>query len=488
MKWSGLTIPPGDYIYLQFFKRNESMNDQLTRNTALALATISSFTTPFLMSSINVALPTIGRLFEMHAVVLSWVATSYVLSSVVFLVPFGRLADIYGRKRILMWGYVIFTLSNLICGLSNSAFTLILFRVIQGIGSAMVFATSMAIIVSVFPPRERGRALGITVAAVYFGLSAGPFLGGLITEHLSWRGVFLVNVPLGLILIYLTVFRLKGEWAEAKGEEFDLTGSIIYGIGLVAMIYGLTLLPTVKGAVLIVIGIIGILFFIKWVGRVEHPVFDLRLFKRNRVFALSNLTALISYSATSALAFLLSLYLQHIKALSPQDAGLVLIAQPIVQAVVSPFSGRLSDRIEPRIVASSGMIFITFGLFLLTFLGENTGYRSILTALIILGFGFALFSSPNTNAVMSSVERRFLGLASGSIGTMRMTGSMISMGIATLVFTLFLGEVQITSEVHPAFMKAVKTAFIIFTVLCFGGIFASLGRGRLRSGNGSSPG
>lgn len=457
------------------------MNDQLTKSTALTLATTSSFTTPFLMSSINVALPSIGRVLEMHAVTLSWVAMSYVLSSVVFLVPFGRLADIHGRKKMLLWGYVIFTIANLACGLSTGAFILILFRIIQGIGSAMVFATSMAIIVSVFPPKERGRALGITVAAVYFGLSAGPFLGGLITEHLSWRGVFLVNVPLGIIIIFLTVFRLKGEWAEAKGEKFDLIGSLIYGIGLVALIYGLTLLPTLKGACLIIIGFIGILFFIRWVGRVQNPIFDLRLFRQNRVFAFSNLTALINYSATSGVAFLLSLYLQHIKALSPQDAGLILIAQPIVQTVFSPFSGMLSDRIEPRIVASTGMTFTTFGLFLFIFLRETSGYSFIIPTLVILGFGFALFSSPNTNAVMSSVERRFLGLASGSLGTMRMTGSMISMGIATLLITLFIGKLQITPETHIAFMKVIKTAFVIFTVLCFGGIFASLVRGRLRS-------
>ncbi len=457
------------------------MNDQLTKRTALTLATISSFTTPFLMSSINVALPTIGRIFKMNAVLLSWVATAYLLSSVVCLVPFGRFADIHGRKKMLLWGYVVFTLGNLICGLSTGGYILILFRVIQGIGSAMAFATSMAIIVSVFPPRERGRALGITVAAVYFGLSAGPFLGGILTEHLSWRSVFLVNVPLGMLIIYLIAFQLKGEWAEAKGERFDLAGSLIYGIGLIALIYGLTLLPTLKGFGLMLIGIIGIGFFIHWEGRVESPVFELSLFMENRVFAFSNLTALLSYSATSASAFLLSLYLQNIKALSPQDAGLILMAQPIVQAVFSPFAGRLSDRIEPRIVTSLGMMFTTSGLFMLTFLGSNSGYSFIIPALAILGFGFALFSSPNTNAVMSSVDRRFLGLASGSLGTMRMVGSMFSMGIATLIFTLFIGKAQITPEVYPAFMKGIKSAFIIFTVLCFGGIFASLVRGKLRS-------
>jgi MFS family permease len=240
--------------------------------------------------------------------------------------------------------------------------------------------------------------------------------------------------------------------------------------------------------VLIVIGIVGVLSFIIWVGRVKNPVFELRLFRGNKVFAFSNLTALISYSATSATAFLISLYLQNIKALNPQDAGLILIAQPIVQSVLSPFSGRLSDRIEPRIVASLGMMFTTLGLFLMIFLGQNSGFPYIITALIILGFGFALFSSPNTNAIMSSVERRYLGVASGSLGTMRMIGSMFSMAVATFIFTLFIGKVQITPEVHPAFLKGIKTAFIIFACLCFGGIFTSLVRGRLRADGNATPG
>ena len=228
-------------------------------------------------------------------------------------------------------------------------------------------------------------------------------------------------------------------------------------------------------------GVIGILFFIHWVARVENPIFDLGLFRENRVFAFSNLTALISYSSTSALAFLLSLYLQHIKAMSPQDAGLVLIAQPIVMAVFSPIAGRFSDRIEPRILASLGMMFTAFGLFLFILLRETSGFSFIIIALVTVGFGFALFSSPNTNAVVSSVESRFLGLASASVGTMRMVGSMISMGIATFIFNLFIGEVQITPDVHTVFMKGVRTAFIIFTVLSFGGIFTSLVRGKLRS-------
>jgi EmrB/QacA subfamily drug resistance transporter len=456
------------------------MNDNSIKNAALIVAIISSFVTPFLSSGVNVALPSMGRLFQMDAVLLSWVATSYILASVVFLVPFGRLADIQGRKRTLLWGYIVFTISTLGCGLATTVPILISFRVIQGFGSAMIFATGMAILVSVFPPQERGRVLGITVAAVYCGLSVGPFIGGFLTEHLSWRAVFLINVPLGLIIIFLVFYKLRGEWAEAKGEKFDMKGALIYGIGIIALIYGLTQLSTILGLCLIIIGILAMYAFVKWETRIKSPIFELSLFRHNRVFAFSNLAALINYSATSAVAFLLSLYLQHIQALSPQHAGLILIAQPIVQAAFSPFAGMLSDRIEPRIVSSLGMAITTVGLLMLVFLGSNSGLVFIIGTLVVLGFGFALFSSPNMNAIMGSVERKFFGLASGSVGTMRMLGMMISMGIATLVFTHFIGRVQITQEVYPVFMKSVGVAFMIFAVFCFGGVFASMVRGRLR--------
>jgi EmrB/QacA subfamily drug resistance transporter len=458
-----------------------AMNNAVSKRSALVVATLTSFMTPFMGSSINIALPSIEKEFQIDAVLLSWVATSYLLAAAISLVPFGRLADIYGRKKIFTYGIVVFTISSFLSAISISAPMLILFRVFQGIGSAMIFATGMAILTSVFPPGERGKVLGINVAAVYIGLSVGPFLGGFLTQHFTWRSIFLVTIPLGLIIISLVLSKLKGEWADAKGEKFDLTGSMIYILAIIAVMYGISLLPAMRSLWLILCGLSGILAFVKWEMKIENPVFDLNLFRTNRVFAFSNLAALINYSATFAVAFLLSLYLQFIKELSPQSAGLILISQPIVQAVFSPFAGRLSDRIEPRIIASIGMILSFVGLSLFTFLNENSTLEFIVANLILLGFGFALFSSPNTNAIMSSVEKRFYGLASGSVGTMRLLGMMLSMGIATLIFAIFIGRVQITIEYYPVFIKSVGVAFIIFSILCFGGIFASLVRGRLRA-------
>ena len=455
--------------------------DTVTKRSALFIASLASFLFPLVGSSVNIALPVIGKELAMDAVSLSWVATSFLLSAAMFLVPFGRLADIYGRKKIFSYGISIYTAASLLSAIAATPTQLIAFRILHGFGSAMIFGTGVAILTSVFPPHERGKALGINVAAVYLGLSFGPFLGGFLVQHLGWRSIFFANVPPGLIIIVLVLWKLKGEWAEAKGEKFDFIGSTIYCLSLVVIMYGFTLLPKLSGLVLVIPGICGIIAFIWWELKAKHPVLNINLFRLNRVFALSNLAALINYSATFAVIFLLSLYLQYIKEFSPQNAGLILISQPIMMTIFSPFAGWLSDRIEPRIVASIGMTFTVIGLFLLSFLGENTPLGFIIVNLMILGIGFGLFSSPNTNAVMSSVERRFYGVSAGTIGTMRLIGQMLSMGIATLIFTIYIGRVQITPEYYLAFLKSVKTAFLVFSCLSFGGVFASMARGRVHS-------
>ncbi|MGD8624649.1 MAG: MFS transporter [Anaerolineae bacterium] len=455
---------------------------QATRQAALIAATLTAFLTPFMDSAANVALPDISQTFAMDAVTLTWIRMAYLLAAAMFLVPFGKIADIHGRKRIYGYGTAIFTAMALLIGLSQSSAMLISLRLVQGLGSAMIFGTGVAILTSVFEPHERGRILGINVAAVYLGLSLGPFLGGILTEQLGWRSIFFVTTALGLVALAFVWRRLEGEWAEARGESFDLAGSVIYALALVALMYGVSRLPGIWGAALMVGGVVGLGLFVAWEMRVTNPVLDIGLLVGNRPFAFSNLAALINYGATSATAFLLSLYLQKIKDLSPQEAGIVLVAQPIVQATFSPLAGWLSDRVEPRIVASIGMGFTALGLGLFVFLSPTTPIWAIVVRLLLLGFGFALFSSPNMNAIMGSVERRFYGVASGMLGTMRLVGQMSSQGIATLLFALYIGRVEITPQYYPAFMTSTQVAFAIFCILCLVGIFASLARGQIRAG------
>jgi EmrB/QacA subfamily drug resistance transporter len=451
------------------------------RNSSVLVATsIASFSTAFMGSALNVALPIIGKDFGMDAVLLGWVATAYTLSVAIFLVPIGRAADIHGRRRVFTLGVFIFALASLLCAFVNSGSTLITFRALQGIGSAMMFATSAAILSSAYPPGERGRVLGINVATVYVGLSVGPFLGGILTQNVGWRSVFVMGVLLG-IAATLVVLQLKEEWAEGRGERFDWTGSVVYGLSVAFLMYGLSRLPDPRGGLLAAAGLAGAVIFIIWEGRTSAPILNLSLFRGNRAFTFSSLAALINYLATTAVTFLLSLYLQYIKGLSPQVAGTVLIAQPIMMALFSPVAGRLSDRLEARIVASAGMGLTATGLIMLVFLNARTPFAYVIGSLLLLGVGFGLFSSPNMNAIMGSAPKRLYGVASAIVATMRTLGQMLSLGIALLIFSVVIGRVQITPEYYGDFLTSTRIAFSLFAALCVVGIFASLARGRVRA-------
>ncbi len=448
------------------------------KQIVLMSAILAGFITPFDGSAVNIALPTMGAEFHMNAISLSWVTTAYLLSSAMFLVPFGKIADIYGRKKVFLYGIAVFSLASLSMTMVGSAEMLIVGRVLQGLGSAMIFGTGIAMITSVYPPGERGKALGIYVTAVYIGLSTGPFLGGIMTQYLGWRSIFLVNVPIGLATILLILWKLKGEWAECREDRFDLKGSMIYGAAVVSLMYGFSVLPDIKGVSLIITGIIGTIIFILYEMRIPSPVLDISLMTKNRVFALSNLSALINYSATYAVTFLLSLDLQYTKGFTPEHAGFILMAQPVFQAMVSPLAGKMSDSIEPRLIASAGMALTAIGLFFLIFLSETTSIWYMVAILVVLGIGFGLFSSPNTNVIMSSVDRRFYGVASGMNGTMRLLGQMFSMGVAMMVFAVVVGPVEITPEYYPQFLTSLHYVFMLFTVFCIVGVFASFVRGR----------
>ncbi|AGL00334.1 MFS transporter [Desulfoscipio gibsoniae] len=456
---------------------------QFKRHTLITI-TMASFLTPFMGSAVNLAIPSIGEQFNAGAMHLSWVVTSYILASAAFLVPFGRFADIVGRKKVFIAGMIFFTLSSLLCGLAASVEMLIAFRLLQGIGSAMVFGTAMAILTSVFPPQERGKILGINVATVYTGLSLGPVLGGTLNHNLGWPSIFYLCVLIGLAVIIMSLTKLKGEWAGARGESYDITGAVLYSVGLVAFMYGISSITTATwSGYLLIAGLIILAIFIWHEMKTEFPVLNIKLFSRNITFTFSNLAALINYSATSAVGFLLSLYLQVVMGYNSQQAGFILLSQPVLMALLSPFAGKLSDRVQPRVVASWGMTLTTLGLFIFVFLTEQTPIWFVLINLALLGIGFALFSSPNSNAIMGSVEKKFYGIASSTLGTMRLTGQAISMAIATLIMAMFIGHVELNQADVSLLTKSIKTAFIVFAATCLAGIFASLARGNISTGN-----
>jgi EmrB/QacA subfamily drug resistance transporter len=450
------------------------------KKIALLIAVLAGFLTPFDLSAVNIALPTLASEFSMDAVTLSWVATAYLLASAVFLVPFGRIADIHGRKKIFSAGLMVFTFASFAMVFSVSPSMIILLRVVQGIGAALIFGTSVAILTSVTPPQERGKALGIYTTAVYLGLSMGPFLGGFLTTSFGWRSIFLVNVPVGILILAIVRTKLEGEWADARGESFDISGALLYGLALVCVMFGFSLLPDVSGMVLVTAGTLVLAAFLWWEHRTPSPLINLSLFLKNRVFAFSNLAALINYSATFSVTFFLSFYLQYIRGFSPAVAGTILVTQPVVQAVFSSYAGRLSDRIEPGRIASAGMAMTAGGLFLLSLLSADTPLTYLIGTLILLGLGFAFFSSPNTNAIMSSVAKPYYGVASGTLGTMRLVGQMLSMGIAMVIISLFIGRFMITPYVSTQLLMSIRAGFTLFALLCCCGVFFSLVRGKLR--------
>jgi EmrB/QacA subfamily drug resistance transporter len=453
-------------------------DEKILKRSVLLVATFAAFLTPFLSSAINLALPAIGLDLNASAIGLGWIASSFILSSAIFLLPFGRLADIVGRKKIFSIGILLFTITTFLIIFCKTLTALIILRIFQGVAGAMIFGTSLAIITSVFQPGERGHAMGINITAVYLGLSTGPVIGGLLTQYFGWRSIFIFLVPFGLVSLVLLFTRIKSEWAESRGEKFDWKGSVIYGLSIASFMYGFSKLPIMAGWYFLIAGILlGVLFLI-FENKSSNPVFNVRLILRNRVFAFSGIAALIHYSATSATGFFISLYLQYLHGLDARSAGLIMISQPLAMTILSPIAGKLSDKRNPGVIASIGMGLTATGLIFLCFITQETSHLLIVGLLILMGIGFGLFSSPNSNAIMSSVEKKHLGVASGVVGTMRMVGQMLSMGIAMMIISVYVGRQQITPEVYPGYVAGMRTGFMIFSVLCFLGIFASLARNK----------
>jgi EmrB/QacA subfamily drug resistance transporter len=447
----------------------------------LTLAFIIGGLGAFMFSAINVALPAINLQFQPNAVLLTWVVTSYLLSMAVFLIPGGRLADMIGLKKITIYGVIIFLGGTILAIFSNSIILLIVARLIQGVGSALISATMVAMLSMTFPVKERGRAMGIYVSSVYAWLAAGPLLGGFLTQHLGWVSLFYFTIPLGLVTLWLLLWKVKGDWALAHGEKFDYTGSLIFGLALIALIYGPSRLPGPAGVAVTVAGILGIFLFLYWENRIESPILHVRLFKSNRIFVFSNLASLITYSSTFSISYFLSLYLQLVKGYSAEHAGIILVAQPLVQTLVSPVTGRLSDKLEARLVASGGMVLILLGILSFVFLSDGTSLVQIVVTLVVLGIGYGLFVPTNMNAIMGAVTPKYYAVASSVTGTMRTIGQTLSMGIALVVTAVVIGSVVLTGEYHPGFLTSTRIAFSVAAVLCLAGVLASLARGQKKT-------
>ncbi len=450
----------------------------------LLATTVSSFLGPFLGSAVNLAIPLIGREMGAPAVVLSWIVTTYLLTSAAFLLPFGRLGDLAGRTRVFVAGSLLQAAASLGCAAAADVATLIACRLLQGVGGAMNFATGFAIVVSSFPTRSRGRVLGVVTAAVYLGLSLGPVAGGLLTHYAGWRSIFALNAAAGLAVAVVAAVGIRSQWHAPAGERFDTVGAVLYTASLAALLGGVSTLGRHAWAPWAAwLGAAGLALFVAVELRVARPLLELRLF-RSLVFAFSNVAALVHYSATFAVTFLLSLYLQAVHGLDPQRAGLVLLAQPVMMAALSPLAGRLSDRVEPRVVASVGMLLSLAGLVPLTFLDRATPLAVVVASLLVLGVGFGLFSSPNSNAVMSAVSRSQLGVGAATLSTMRVVGQAASMALVALILGRAMGQRALEADSTEPLLVGLRWSFLLFAALCAAGVPLSLARGKMAHGAG----
>lgn len=444
----------------------------------------NSFGNALMLSSVTVALPSIARAFELDAVLLAWVPLIFLMTSAASVLAFGRLADMYGRKRVFVIGASGFAVSSILLACAPNAAALIGLRVFQGTSAAMLYATQTAIITSVYPPQQRGRVLGLLAASVYFGLTCGPLVGGWLVEQFGWRAAFVAHLPFTLLVLLVALPRVKGDWAAETRGRFDRQGAALYATAIVCLMLGVAELPASTGLLGLGAGLVLMLVFLRHqLGRPD-PLLNVSLLLGNRAFGLSSLAALLMYTTTFSILVLISLYLQYLKGMAPTEAGLVMLAQPLVVAAVSPLAGRLSDRVEPRLLASAGIAITALGLLLLSQLTATSPVAQIVGCLLLTGFGFGLFGSPNVSAIMGAVGRGELGQAGGTVATMRILGQLCSMGIVAMAFSLTLGKVEISPANYPALGHALALSFGVAAALCVPALVCSLARGRLRAGAG----
>ena len=439
----------------------------------------NAFTTPLMLSAVNVALPSIAEDLKLDAVVISWIPMAFLMASAMFVLVFGRIADMVGRKRIFLIGTICVIVTSVIASFASNGLFLIFARFLQGMSAAMLYATQVAIISSVFPPKKRGHAIGMTVSTIYLGLTCGPLLGGFLIDLYGWRASFVFHIPLAIVVLLIGIFKVPGDWSADEPGEFDLKGALVYGLSILLLCLGVSNLPESYGLLFLIFGLCGIWIFIKLAGRSTHPIFDISLFGRNKVFAFSCFASFIIYTAVFANIVLVSLYLQYLKGLTATMAGSIMMVQPLTMAILSPLMGRLSDKYEPRIIASVGMAITACGLFLLGSLNMYSEISTLIIALIITGFGFSLFSSPKVNAIMSAVDKQYYGSATGSVATMRILGQMTSMVLVTLVFSMLIGQIKIEPTIYKDLMQAISVCFFISASLCIPGLVFSLVRGRM---------
>lgn len=436
-------------------------------------ATLISFIVAFISSAPAVALPSMAKEFLLTNIDQNWVINTFLFTVVILTIPFGKFSGKFGIKKTFNLGMILFLIGSIITIFSFSKESLFIFRAFQGIGAALVYDTVTSIVTMAVPKKHRGAALGIVITGVYIGLAIAPFIGGILTYNIGWRGIFYFSIPIIIAILVISFLKLKKDWFPYKKDTFDKIGSLIYAIGIALFIYGFSILNEANGVIITILGIILLIIFVVYELKVKIPVFNMRLFK-NKKFALSNLASIISYIATFVVTYILNYHFQYIMGLDAQLSGTILVVTPIVMAIVAPFSGTLSDKINPQKLAAIGMGLVTIALAILSFLNATTPLYVIIIAQFLQGLGYGLFSSPNTNIIMSSVPVKETPSASVSLTFMRVVGQSISLAMLTIIFAIIMGQVAIVPANYGLLTISCQITCIISTILCIIAIIASL--------------
>ena len=432
---------------------------KLSFETYIILAcSISTFLTGFSSNAISVALPQIASTFVFNNILQNWVPNAFFLTVAILSVPLAKICSDYGLKKSFVISLIVFLMGAILSVVSLSGEMFFISRIIQGIAAGGIYVTSVTIMVNQVSPKRRGRALGMNVAAVYIGLSLAPVLGGILTHNFGWESIFIFTIPFLLLNILIAHFKIPEDKKTINNEPFDKVGSILYMLGIGLIIFGFSSLNDSFGLITLVIGIILLSGFFIYDHYHEFPVFNVKLFQ-NHKFLSANLASLISYIATILVTMVLNYHLQYIRGMNSQSAGLILIVTPLLMAIVAPQSGKLSDKINPQKISALGMGLVTIALFIFSFLDEGMSIYLLIFAMVLQGIGYGLFSSPNTNTIMSSVPPKETPAASASLSTMRVIGQTLSIAMVTVIFAIVIGSGDIVPSVYPQLIQGSKYAF-----------------------------
>ena len=437
------------------------------------VAFITSFFAVFLSNGIIIGVPAIAQEFVMNNVIQNWIPTIFFLVVAVFTVPAGQISGKFGVKKSLLAGIFVYLIGSVGAVLSFSTESFLIFRIVQGAGVAFLNVSAMAMVVQAVKPQNRGKALGFTVTGVYLATSLSPVICGFLVYNFGWRSMFYFVIPFLILCIILMMVKIPQEWKTYEGQPIDKFGSILWAIGILTFIYGFTSLIITRGVILTIVGLIILAIFTYYELKQDSPVFNMNLFKNSK-FTSSNIAALCSYLAIMVVTTILNYHFQYVRGWDAQMAGLILIITPILMAIIAPNSGKLSDKIHPQKLAAVGIGIAAIALGILTFLNGDTPIYIVILAMILQGIGMGLFSSPNMNAIMSSVPPKFAPTASASQATMRTIGQTMSLGLLTLIFAWVMGNLQLSPEYANMIVQASQTICLICTAACILAVFASL--------------